>query len=226
MNSHYTYFLILALTLAGPLLLSFDKKVTFYKKWKYVFPAMLLPAVAYIIWDSLFTSLEIWKFNDQYITGAILLNLPIEEVLFFFVIPYCCVFIYECIRVYFPGIKNNRTSSLILLLIAALLFVMGIIFYNKAYTASTFLLTAIFIGLILSLPGYFKHFNSTAFLLSYAIILVPFLIVNGFLATLPAVIYNDHENLGIKIHTIPVEDIFYGMLLVMMNIVGYERIKN
>ena len=36
MNAHYTYFLILACSVAGPLALSFDKKVGFYKKWKYL----------------------------------------------------------------------------------------------------------------------------------------------------------------------------------------------
>ncbi len=74
--------------------------------------------------------------------------------------------------------------------------------------------------------NYFRHFSSAAFLISYAIILIPFLIVNGFLTAIPVVIYNDAENLGIRLYTIPVEDIFYGMLLVMMNVVGYERKKH
>jgi len=34
MNTHLTYLMILAASLAGPLLLSFDKKVAFYKHWK------------------------------------------------------------------------------------------------------------------------------------------------------------------------------------------------
>jgi hypothetical protein len=38
-------------------------------------------------------------------------------------------------------------------------------------------------------------------LVSYLIILVPFLIVNGFLTAIPVVIYNDAENLGILIFT-------------------------
>lgn len=186
---------------------------------------MLLPAVIYIAWDSLFTSLEIWKFNTDFISGIMLMNLPIEEVLFFFVIPYCCVFIYECIRIYFPTIQSNNTSRLIFLFLTILLFIAGVIFFNRAYTASTFLFAAFFFFLLLSFRSYFRHFNSSAFLLSYSIILVPFLIVNGFLTSIPVIIYNDHENLGIKIYTIPLEDIFYGMLLVMMNIVGYEKLR-
>ena len=75
MNTHYTYFIILAASLAGPLALSFDKKVAFYKNWKYLFPAMVIPALLYIAWDIYFTSKGVWSFNDRYITGIKLVNL-------------------------------------------------------------------------------------------------------------------------------------------------------
>ena len=187
---------------------------------------MILPALFYIVWDIAFTSLEIWKFNDKYITGIMIYNLPLEEILFFLVIPYCCVFIYECIRVYFPQVKTNRRTKLFFSLLASILLVTGILFYDKAYTASTCIFTALCIGLILLFPGYSRHFNQGAFLVAYLIILIPFLVVNGFLTSLPVVMYNDSENLGMKIFTIPVEDIFYGMLLVMLNVMGYEKLKS
>ncbi|HLO37554.1 MAG TPA: lycopene cyclase domain-containing protein, partial [Lacibacter sp.] len=114
MNPHYTYFLILAASLAGPLFLSFDKKVAFYKKWKYLFPAMLLPALFFLVWDELKTRSGVWSFSDEHIAGAKLLSLPIEEVLFFFVVPYCCVFIYECVISYFPSVKQKKWGKPVL----------------------------------------------------------------------------------------------------------------
>src|SRR5882757_7145558 len=126
MNSHFTYFLILGCTLAGPLLLSFDKKVAFYKKWKPLFLAMLIPAAIYIAWDIFFTSKGIWSFNEKYYVKELkIFNLPLEEILFFFIVPYCCVFIYECIRVYFPGIKNKKTTDRILMALAVALLIVG-----------------------------------------------------------------------------------------------------
>ena len=224
MNPQYTYFIILATAITGPLALSFDKKVAFYKKWKYIFPAMLLPCLLYIAWDMYFTRIGVWNFNKAYITGYSIGNLPVEEVLFFVIVPYCCLFIYECVRCYFPNFKNKKWADTILQLLALVLLVSGIIFYNRYYTSWTFIFTALFIGLIYIFKKVFIAFDAASFLVSYAIMLLPFLIVNGFLTSIPVVQYNDAENLGIRIYTIPFEDIFYGMLLVLMIIVIYEKI--
>jgi lycopene cyclase domain-containing protein len=226
MNQHFTYFFILAAALAGPLALSFDKKVAFYKKWKYLFPAMILPALFYIIWDIYFAAIGVWSFNENYITGIKFFNLPIEEALFFFIVPYCCVFIYECIRAYFPHLQNRKIADTILKVIAIALLITGIIFLKKKYTASTFLLTEIFIACIYLFKKYFKDFDAASFLVAYIIILLPFLAINGLLTSMPVVLYNNAENVGIRIATIPVEDIFYGMLLILMNISIYEKLKN
>ncbi|MEP7106612.1 MAG: lycopene cyclase domain-containing protein [Ferruginibacter sp.] len=226
MNTHYTYFLILAVTLAGPLALSFDKKVKFYKNWKYLLPSMIIPALLYIGWDIYFTSMGVWSFNDNYIIGKKLLNLPVEEVLFFLVVPYCCIFIYECIRCYFPGLQNKRSADIILQVLAIVLFISGIFFYKKYYTSWTFVFCSLFIMIIYFFRNFFKDFDAISFLVSFAIVLIPFLIVNGFLTAIPVVLYNDFENTGIRIYTIPFEDTFYGMLLVMMDIALFEKIRN
>ena len=225
MNNHYTYFIILAASLAGPLALSFDKKVGFYKNWKYLFRAMFFPALLYIVWDIYFTAKGVWRFNENYITGIKIYNLPVEEVLFFFVVPYCCLFIYECIKTYFPGLRNKKTADVLLVLVALALWLIGIIFYQRSYTSWTFILNAVFITVVYTFSNYFKSFDATSFLVSFCIMLVPFLIVNGFLTAIPVVLYNDAENLGIRISTIPFEDTFYGMLLILMNVVIYEKLR-
>lgn len=226
MNAHYTYFLILAASLAGPMALSFDKKVAFFRKWKYLFPAMIIPALFYIAWDIFFTSKGVWHFNEKYITGIKISYLPLEEVLFFILVPYCCVFIYECIRCYFPNIKNKVWADIFLKALAVILMMGAIVFHHRYYSCWTFLFTSLFIVLIYVSRNFFKTFDAISFLVSYAVILIPLLIVNGFLTALPVVIYNNAENLGIRIYTIPFEDIFYGMLLTMMVICLYERRLN
>ena len=223
MNPHYTYFWILAASVTGPLALSFDRKVHFYKKWKHLLLAVLLPALIYIAWDIYFVHQGVWSFNPEKITGFKIANLPVEEVLFFLIVPFCCVFIYECIRCYFPDLKNKKWADRLLQALALLLFVTGLFFYKKYYTSWTFVLTALFITKIYIFKNYFRFFDAAAFVISYVIVLVPFLIVNGLLTAIPVVIYNDAENLGCRIYTIPFEDVFYGMLLVLMNITLYQR---
>jgi len=233
LNTQYTYLLIHAASLAGPLLLSFDKKVAFYKKWRFLFPAMLLPAVLFLIWDEYFTQIGVWSFSEAHTIGVKLGHLPLEEVLFFFTVPYCCVFIYECIRIYFPRLQQSRTAELILFLLGFLLLLLGLFFSARAYTAYTFILNGAFIAVVFLFRRFFSSFDALSFLVSYLVIIVPFLIVNGFLTAIPVVMYNDAENLGIRMfsflpwpmHNIPFEDLFYGMLLILMNVTIYEKLK-
>ncbi len=187
---------------------------------------MLLPALFYIIWDAWFTSIHVWSFNEKYITGIHVLNLPVEEVLFFFVVPYCCTFIYECIRQYFPALQTNLLSERILFVIGVVLFCFSVFFNQLQYTFYTAIFCAAFIFLLFLLRKNFESFNSAAFLISFVIIIIPFLVVNGFLTAIPVVEYNNAENLSLRIYTIPVEDIVYGMLLVMMNVVISEKLKS
>ena len=60
----------------------------------------------------------------------------------------------------------------------------------------------------------------SSFLLSYIFILIPFFIINGLLtgSYIPSQIvwYNDLHNLGVRIGTIPFEDIFYGFSLLFL----------
>lgn len=225
MNTHYTYFVILAASLAGPLALSFDKKVQFYRKFRYVFPALIVPALLYITWDIFFTFKNVWSFNEKYISGVKLVNLPIEEVLFFLIVPFCCLFIYECVKCYFPDLKNKKVGDAVFKLLALIIIITGILFYNKLYTSWAFVLCALYMGTIVFVKRFFKNFNAAQFLVSYAIILFPFLIVNGFLTAMPVVLYNDMENMGTRIYTIPFEDMFYGMLLILLNVTIYEKLQ-
>jgi lycopene cyclase domain-containing protein len=65
--------------------------------------------------------------------------------------------------------------------------------------------------------------------LAFGMILIPFFIVNGILTGSfiddQVVWYNNDENLGIRIGTIPLEDTFYALLLFTMNVSLYEWLR-
>lgn len=99
------YFLVLLASFFFPFILSFSKKINFYKKPVRLFAALTIPAAIYIFWDILATKAGQWGFNEKYVTGIFIYNLPIEEILFFFVIPFCSLFLWESVK-YFTKQKK------------------------------------------------------------------------------------------------------------------------
>ena len=220
--SKLTYALLLGGSVLAPFLLSFDKKVAFYKYWKALFPATLITAAVFIIWDIYFTKHNVWWFNRDYVTGLFISGLPIEEWLFFIIIPYCCLFIYEVARAY---MKWQYTRFIIPLNIILFLFFLGVTILNfdRTYTAVNFGMAAIMIGLQFILKTHRTYLFY--FYIAYALSIVPFLLVNGVLTAMPVVGYNNEENLALRIYTIPVEDFAYLVNLLLMNLNLYEWFK-
>ena len=225
MNSNYLYLGINLLCVLLPLTLSFYPKAPFYKKWKQVGVAILISGLIFIVWDEIFTRLGIWGFNDRYITGLLVGSLPIEEVMFFITIPYACVFTYFVLkdsqqRNYF----FSRHELLSYALIVGML-ILGVYNLERAYTSITLVSFAFFLAyLTLKVRArYLGHFY-----VAFAFILIPFFIVNAILTGSfideEIVWYNDTANMGIRLGTIPLEDIFYAMFLMLMNIAVYEQV--
>ena len=97
------YLLLMIFSFGSCLVLSFDRKVAFYKSIRFLLPAIVVVAIPFLIWDQIFTDRGVWGFNEDYLQGSYIGKLPIEEILFFFFIPYCCLFIYEVLIAYFPN---------------------------------------------------------------------------------------------------------------------------
>jgi lycopene cyclase domain-containing protein len=90
-----TYLLINIFTISYPLFKSFEQKVNMVSRWPALLPAIGLTGAFFIIWDAIFTAMGVWGFNDSHLIGLRLLDLPLEEWLFFLTVPYACMFIYE-----------------------------------------------------------------------------------------------------------------------------------
>lgn len=209
-------------TIFFPLVLSFDKKVHFWKKWYAALPAIAITAVLFIIWDAKFTEMGVWGFNPEYLVGIELFGLPLEEVLFFITVPYACLFIYETLNSYWPEDPFRNYSTAITYTLVLLLVLLGGLYLSCWYTAVTFLTLAAFIGIHYQLLG--RHYIGK-FYRAYLVHLLPFLLVNGVLTYLPVVWYNNEEIIGPRIVSIPAEDTMYSMLLLLMTVTIYELIR-
>jgi len=218
---HYTYLLLNLGTLLFPLVFSFDKKVHFYKKWPSLLPAIVITAAIFIPWDMWKTDIGVWSFNPEYLLGIWIGNLPLEECMFFFTIPYAILFIYECLKCYLPDYLEKIGPTLSKAVFVALLF-FAVIFSAKTYTWVTFCLAALFLMFHHVL---LKNRYAGRFWMAYFIHLIPFFLVNGVLTSLPVVMYDMDEQIGFRIFSVPVEDSIYSMLLLLMNVTFHELLQ-
>lgn len=209
-----------------PLLASFHKRLRFDRQFVNLLPALLLTMLVFIPWDMAKTHFRIWGFNPRYITGFYIGNLPVEEWLFFLVIPYACIFTYHALNVLISKEVIGKSAFLVSEFLAATLILTGLIYITHIYTSVTFIFTGIFL-LIHSL--YLKKDYLGRFFLMYLVTLIPFFIVDGLLtgSWIPeeVVFYSQQHIIGIRLGTIPVEDMIYGMLMLLMNLTWFEYFR-
>jgi lycopene cyclase domain-containing protein len=219
----WTYALLLIGSILIPLLRSFETRVRFYEKWKPLFIGILVMMLIFIPWDILFTRLNVWSFNPDYVTGIYIVNLPLEEWLFFIIIPYCCVFIYEVLLYFFPKFKFPVFSYWLTISLAIITFLLAVFNFGRLYTLVVMTLASI----VLIWQVIFSTHKTwlSHFYLMYFISLIPFFIVNGVLTALPVVSYSDIDKLNILMFTIPLEDSMYLLVMLMMVIMIYEPLK-
>lgn len=221
-----TYLLVNLGSIAIPLLFSFEKRLQFYKNWKFLFPAIFITGAFFVVWDYFFTQWGIWGFNEMHLLGIYVIGLPIEEFMFFFCIPYACIFGYEALNYFVKRDLVGRHRLKITVFLIAFLAFQAFLYRGLAYTFATCVLGALFLILQLFI---IKSKNLGRFYFAYLVLLIPFSIVNGILTGTgiaeEVVWYNNSENLSVRMLTIPVEDVFYGMLLILMNLTIYEYLK-
>ncbi len=220
------YFLIMLGTIAGPLLLSFDKKVHFYTNWRYIFSSTAIVAALYLIWDEVYTQIGVWGFNPDYLQGFYLGNLPFEEVCFFLFVPYAFLFIHECLIAYFPRFQPKIFSNYFAVGFTILCLVLGLIYLNNLYTAA-----ASFVAVTLTLWFVFRKKVEwyPKFLMAYFVVQIPFFIVNGALTGMftpePIVWYNEAEIIGPRWVSIPLEDTIYNYGFLILVFYFYDFFK-
>jgi len=225
MNEHFYYLIIDLASLSFPLLFSFHPSIKFYKEWKPLFLSIVITAFFFIIWDEWFTRINVWSFNHHYVTGIYLGHLPLEELMFFILIPYCLMFMYHCSARYFvEPKKESKNLKRISLIIALVILGIGIVNKLKWYTSFTFTITGTVL-LVLPYTDFGRRVNWKRFAIVYLLGLLPFFIVNGLLTSIPIVLYNNQENLSLRISTIPVEDLVYNLLLFTGNVTLYEYFR-
>ncbi|MDC0635527.1 MAG: lycopene cyclase domain-containing protein [Flavobacteriaceae bacterium] len=225
MNTLYLWLNIGSISI--PFIYSFHPRLQLYKKFHWLFISLMITMAVFIPWDVIFTINGIWGFNPDYFLNTKILSLPLEEWLFFICIPFACVFTHYALLLYFPKMKlgENSSKSIAVGLMLTLVFVL-IFNYDKWYTLVNFSLAIPLTLIVLKYnPKLLQHF-----FLTFLVMLIPFFIVNGVLTGSwienQVVWYNNAENLGIRMGTIPVEDSIYAYSMILMSLFFFELLSS
>ncbi len=94
-----TYLLVLLACLLGTLPLELVLHVGVYRRWRRLLLALLPTVVIFSAWDLAAVHAGWWSFDPRQISGLFLPGrLPVEELLFFVVVPLCSILGLEAVR--------------------------------------------------------------------------------------------------------------------------------
>lgn len=212
----YALFLVaIATALIGP----FFVGVRFWRQWRGMVRGILFVSVPFILWDIYATRHYHWFFNPIYVQSWRVFGLPIEEILFFVIVPLACMSVWTVMeRLPDRPMGNPQNIRLGLLTTALVLSAAVLLVSGRPYTHIVLLAASITCVLLARSPGLLATRRFWTFQL---ICLGLFFISNTVLTSLPIVQYNPGAILGLRVGTIPLEDLAYHFALLNLFLLAF-----
>lgn len=96
---HLTYLAVLLVCLACAIWLEPVLRVGVLRQWRRLLATVLPVAIVFSLWDVAAIGAGQWFYDLSQLTGVLLPGrLPLEEVLFFIVVPICAILGFEAVR--------------------------------------------------------------------------------------------------------------------------------
>ncbi|HVK45323.1 MAG TPA: lycopene cyclase domain-containing protein [Micropruina sp.] len=104
----FQYLLLMAgcLLITLPLELVLEARV--YARWRLMLLALLPTVLVFVVWDLVGIIRLHWTYNPEYISGVHLWVMPLEELVFFIVIPICGLLTYEAVGTVLRRLRERR----------------------------------------------------------------------------------------------------------------------
>lgn len=218
----YAYFLV-AITVIILSLNHYYKMRLFTQKWQGLLAGFGVVSLPFIIWDVIATRDGHWAFNEEFILGPKILGLPIEEILFFFLVPIVMIIVWYLVR--YRVVERYIDLNFLYRPVLVILLLSSVMTVHRPYA---FIVTGIatFFWFIAARTDYF---NSYRYIIFQSVLYALFFISNTILTWPPVVTYSDQAIMGLRIGTIPIEDFLYNFVLInafVLTFMKTERIKN
>lgn len=224
----YIYLILNILIIIFPFLLSFDRKVRFFKSWGPFFGSFLIVGTSFILWDVYATAEGHWSFNEEYLVGLRILGLPVEEIMFFFTVPYACLFTHQSLSHYLEE-RKVPFRSWPYVVIGMVLFVLGVAYWGQGYTSIVLIQMG---ALAVILPFIAPWMLSSRVYWSYMLITFGFFVIfNMVLTAVPVVEYGPEHIWGGdglfngRFFTIPLEDFLYNISMLTWYLLAFLLIR-
>jgi lycopene cyclase domain-containing protein len=95
----FGYMAMLAFTVCGSFWLEIVLKTGVLRRWKRALISILPISTLFLIWDAYAIAQGHWTFDPRYVTGiTTVADIPLDEILFFIVIPICAILSFEAVR--------------------------------------------------------------------------------------------------------------------------------
>ena len=97
--SNFAYLTVLVFCFVGTLWLEFGFRTRVYRRWLRLLLTLIPVVTVFVLWDLYAISAGHWSFDFGQITGLMAIgDLPVDELLFFVVIPCCAILTLEAVR--------------------------------------------------------------------------------------------------------------------------------
>jgi len=219
---NYTYLLTDLVLLLLTVALFSVKKMEFARNSKFIILSVLINVFVFSIPTEFLTQLKVIVFNPPYLTGMTLWELPIEELLFLFLLPLAGIGIYQLLNIRYPDNTLEKYSLAVSNIMLGICIAMLYFGHTKLYTVFTFAILLVFII-------YVEYVSKIRFMYrfyrAFLVALIPFYLTATVLTTVPVIQYNAKETLDFNLVHIPFESHFYFMGMLLLSIFLYEVFK-
>lgn len=112
MDDTFQYLVLMAGCLLITLPLEFVLAARVYRRPRMLLAALVPVVVVYSVWDIVGIWRGHWSYNPEYVTGILLpLRMPLEELVFFIVIPICGLLTYEAVGTVLAWMRRWRARA-------------------------------------------------------------------------------------------------------------------
>jgi lycopene cyclase domain-containing protein len=110
LSDHWQYLLVMAACVAITLPLELIGARVYRRPARWM-RALLPVALVFLVWDAIAIAADIWSYNPAYVTGWTLpFDIPVEELVFFVVVPTCGLLTYETVTLMLARIGRYRRA--------------------------------------------------------------------------------------------------------------------